>query len=577
MNPLFRWMLRKLQRTCKHDPSRVTADVLEGEFPKRQVQWCRDCGAYRCVTVFTDGMMARHDWRVPWLTCLLFAFLCSAAHAENLKLDARSFQLTLNEKSEIQALTFAGKPVSFTKWNTVQAVAIPSGVEVIDGVHHWKAARKIAIKYTARRGYILCEADSAQALWTDWYFAFFTGYSGKYTALKCPQAIQVDEDLFVGVLPLDIETDVIPTDDGKGFVVRSCPLIPAGKRRFAFYVCRGADLRTLPARIEAQCAELQMWKLKGEDAGRLSYLFITPNAGNKEQFWPTAEQIIKWCDDAGIRRVIILNGMIFDYSNSETPYKTTRWVQTVVPALKARGFYVQAHIGTFLPKSNALRLTYPDKYKTGFGDIEVDDAGLYFTDDVPTAQIQGHFCGKRLAELGFDGLCQDQQAGQYQSRVFTREVVRNLPGLKWFNSGGFIPHWESTTAPYDMHLEGAGGRDPLPVYLEKTASAARTQSLICPTDFGWYQRYSLPTSQYGSRPATKEQNEFYFAQCRKYHVSVGIKISWEQMQKAREDGTLEMIREVTDPSKEVQALIRDCLSGRADGRDIQAFINGRLR
>lgn len=82
MNPLFRWMLRRLQRKCKHDPARVTADICQGDWAEHQMMWCRDCGAYNRVTVFQhghDNLPHKTGWHVPWLTSTAL-FLCPAVH-----------------------------------------------------------------------------------------------------------------------------------------------------------------------------------------------------------------------------------------------------------------------------------------------------------------------------------------------------------------------------------------------------------------------------------------------------------------------------------------------------------------
>jgi hypothetical protein len=51
-------------KLCKHPPESVTADICEGDWPRRAIQWCRICGAYRILTVplTLDDLIW---WRLP--------------------------------------------------------------------------------------------------------------------------------------------------------------------------------------------------------------------------------------------------------------------------------------------------------------------------------------------------------------------------------------------------------------------------------------------------------------------------------------------------------------------------------
>jgi hypothetical protein len=47
---------------CKHDPSNVVADILEGASAVFAVMWCRHCGAYRHSKQLGAPTS---DWRTP--------------------------------------------------------------------------------------------------------------------------------------------------------------------------------------------------------------------------------------------------------------------------------------------------------------------------------------------------------------------------------------------------------------------------------------------------------------------------------------------------------------------------------
>jgi hypothetical protein len=53
---------------CQHDPSRVVADILEGDFhtPHTQaaVEWCRRCGAYRRLFDVYGQKPRYGEWRI---------------------------------------------------------------------------------------------------------------------------------------------------------------------------------------------------------------------------------------------------------------------------------------------------------------------------------------------------------------------------------------------------------------------------------------------------------------------------------------------------------------------------------
>jgi len=54
---------------CLHKPNHVTADILQGDCPGKQVQWCRECGAVR-VKVFEGKHFDTEKYTSPWTTPL---------------------------------------------------------------------------------------------------------------------------------------------------------------------------------------------------------------------------------------------------------------------------------------------------------------------------------------------------------------------------------------------------------------------------------------------------------------------------------------------------------------------------
>jgi hypothetical protein len=62
----LRYELYRFKRRfgCKHNPTHVTADILEGG-AESQVQWCRDCGAYRFVFDPWGQRPRIGDWSIP--------------------------------------------------------------------------------------------------------------------------------------------------------------------------------------------------------------------------------------------------------------------------------------------------------------------------------------------------------------------------------------------------------------------------------------------------------------------------------------------------------------------------------
>lgn len=69
MSGLWAWLLTRLQDRCEHDPSHVSADILEGDVAALNVmvQWCRRCGAYRRIAG-NAGRPAEHvsyGWNRP--------------------------------------------------------------------------------------------------------------------------------------------------------------------------------------------------------------------------------------------------------------------------------------------------------------------------------------------------------------------------------------------------------------------------------------------------------------------------------------------------------------------------------
>jgi len=54
-------------KLCQHPPSEVTADILEGDSPNREVQWCRLCGAVRIKRKDPDIPNGSFDYTSPWI------------------------------------------------------------------------------------------------------------------------------------------------------------------------------------------------------------------------------------------------------------------------------------------------------------------------------------------------------------------------------------------------------------------------------------------------------------------------------------------------------------------------------
>lgn len=70
MNPVFRWMLRKLQRTCKHElnhNARLKDDIFN-HYPRTVYTRCEICGAIS-VKFWEQGRekYSLGKWIAPWL------------------------------------------------------------------------------------------------------------------------------------------------------------------------------------------------------------------------------------------------------------------------------------------------------------------------------------------------------------------------------------------------------------------------------------------------------------------------------------------------------------------------------
>jgi hypothetical protein len=48
---------------CNHPPEKVTADILQGDWPEHAVQWCRMCGAFRVIVTRKDPAK---NYVTPW-------------------------------------------------------------------------------------------------------------------------------------------------------------------------------------------------------------------------------------------------------------------------------------------------------------------------------------------------------------------------------------------------------------------------------------------------------------------------------------------------------------------------------
>jgi hypothetical protein len=58
-------VLLLLQRTCNHDPSDVSTDVLDGCVKSLEVKWCRRCGAIRIRWNPSETITTNPLWRRP--------------------------------------------------------------------------------------------------------------------------------------------------------------------------------------------------------------------------------------------------------------------------------------------------------------------------------------------------------------------------------------------------------------------------------------------------------------------------------------------------------------------------------
>ena len=61
------WLVDKWMQRCRHHPSHVAADILEGAHDGTEVKYCRRCGSMR---------INRAEWRRPrplWFAILAFA------------------------------------------------------------------------------------------------------------------------------------------------------------------------------------------------------------------------------------------------------------------------------------------------------------------------------------------------------------------------------------------------------------------------------------------------------------------------------------------------------------------------
>lgn len=535
--------------------------------------------------------------RIRLLSFLLLTLFAAPLHAEILKTE--TFEVTLDARSIATSLTFNGNALAIVKNKTIKLGdnRIPDSCDIVKEYGavwiKWKftGGDYLKVQYTPRARWIEVQiVESKGALGQCWLFAAFTDKVWPFNAAGLTQAMQLDDDCFLGILPLGIDCETMATHevepglDRRGALIQPLAKAPFGHQQFAVYVCRKSELKSLPVEIEKQVNVKPMQALKLDSINGEPYLFITPHRGDDEKYgkWPTPEYVIGWCKKAGIRRVWILTWMLFEYHNTTVAYKPTKWADDIIPKLHAAGITVGAHTNFYLPEENAYVKSRPGKWLKNFDDPEV--AHDVFTQDVPTIQEMGRIVGHQYARWKIDEIYHDVQTGDYFARVFVNTILETIRSdghwIRGWRMAGSFPDWDSATSPYDMHIGGMGGRQPLPQHLKEAGEMAVLTSVVKGKEYGWYQRYGLPTGQFTAEPANKEINDLYFADCKLYDMPVGIKISGVEMKWAEADGTLAMVAETIKFNrerlqKETDAFVRHLLLD-GNGKEIQTFVNERL-
>jgi hypothetical protein len=318
-------------------------------------------------------------------------------------------------------------------------------------------------------------------------------------------------------------------------------------QRFAWFLCREADLRRRVAEVEAYFGVPYGVKLKEKFGNHRDYLFLV------DESFVDPEAIISLCRELGLSAVLLYQGFWSDWRDPSEPYKLQPWTEDLVARLKAAGLMVGLHAyvhlvpvggyyATYHPtkvlKNCVVEAFHPMDWRSDLPQRVAEDfltrvevlrpQWLYFDGNAPMAD-----CRER-----FDPYLEARQNWAILGELWRRGYAK----LEVFQTaGGTVSYSLVSRLGQTDYWDGPGYKKPIE-HMDFTAQLQphRRRALYRTADLGWFGR-EIHTPG-GRRDATWEEWQHLARISLEENIPIGLRTTYADF--------------VTDPLRtEITALI----------------------
>ncbi len=318
-------------------------------------------------------------------------------------------------------------------------------------------------------------------------------------------------------------------------------------QRFAWFICREADLRRRVAEVEAYFGVPYGVALKERIGNNRDYLFLI------DESFVDHEAILSLCRELGLSAVLLYQGFWSDWRDPSEPYKLQPWTEDLVARLKAAGLmvglhayvhlvpvggYYATHHPTKVLKNCVVEVFHPMDWRSDLPQRVAEDfltrvealgpQWLYFDGNSPMAD-----CGER-----FDAYLEARQnwaiLGELWRRGYAELEVFQTPG-------GTVSYSLVSRLGQTDYWDGPGYKKPIE-HMDFTAQQQRhrRRALYRYADLGWFGR-EIHTPG-GRRDATWEEWRHLARVSLEENIPIGLRTTYADF--------------VTDPLRsEITALI----------------------